>query len=40
MIIDTSLKTSWALVDELNGSLSLDGGDSDSGGDEIRFGMG
>ena len=27
LVVDTSLETSWAPVDELNGSLGLDGGD-------------
>jgi len=28
LVVDTTLETSWAPIDELNGSLSLDGGDS------------
>ena len=28
LIVDTALETSWAPVNELNGSLGLDGGDS------------
>jgi len=28
LIVDTTLETSWAPVNELNGSLGLDGGDS------------
>jgi len=37
LVVDTSLESSWAPVDELNGSLSLDGGNSgiDILGDDI-----
>jgi len=37
LIVDTALETSWAPVDELDGSLGLDGGDSgvDILGDDI-----
>ena len=37
LIVDTTLETSWAPVDELDGSLGLDGGDSgvDILGDDI-----